>query len=76
MKSIGELATDIFEYESGEMQTEDMFQFYVNLINSGVIVSLQGQYQRTANDLKDAGIIERNEHTKQWNVSIDHEQLK
>lgn len=47
--------TDIIDYESGEMEMEDMAEFFQGMINSGVVWQLQGHYGRTAVALIEAG---------------------
>jgi hypothetical protein len=48
--------TDIIDYESGEMDQEDMAEFFQGMINSGVVWQLQGHYGRTAMVLIEAGV--------------------
>ena len=38
----------IMAYESGEMEQDDMIEFFQELIDSGMAWSLQGHYGRTA----------------------------
>lgn len=45
-------------YENGELDMEKTVELFQNLIDSGLIFSLQGQYMRTAKDLVDAGLID------------------
>lgn len=47
--------TDIIDYESGEMDHEDMAEFFQGMINSGVVWQLQSHYGRTAVALIEAG---------------------
>ena len=47
--------TDIIDFESGEMDSEDMAEFFQGIINSGVVWQLQGHYGRTAVALIEAG---------------------
>ncbi len=47
--------TDILDYESGEMNQEDMAEFFQGMINSGVVWQLQGHYGCTAVALIEAG---------------------
>ena len=47
--------TDIIDFESGEMDSEDVAEFFQGMINSGVVWQLQGHYGRTAVALIEAG---------------------
>jgi phage antirepressor YoqD-like protein len=51
--------SQIMAYESGEMEEPEMIAFFQFLLDSGMIYSLQGSYQRTAQQLIDAGLIEQ-----------------
>ena len=51
--------SQIMAYESGEMEQAEMIAFFQFLLDSGMIYSLQGSYQRTAQQLLDAGLIEQ-----------------
>jgi len=46
---------DIIDFENGEMDHEDMIEFFQGMINSGVVWQLQGAYGRTAVALIEAG---------------------
>ena len=54
-----DLVGKIMMYEDGEMDEEGMIDFFQTLLDNGMIYSLQGTYQRTAQSLIDAGLIER-----------------
>lgn len=45
----------IMRYENGEMEEEEMVEFFQELINSGLAWKLQGHYGRTAKALIEAG---------------------
>ena len=45
----------IIQYESGNMDDEEMVSFFQELIDSGVVWSLQGHYGRTAVSLIEEG---------------------
>lgn len=45
----------IIAYENGEMNEEEMVEFFQELINSGMAWKLQGHYGRTASALIEAG---------------------
>ena len=51
--------SQIMAYENGEMEEPEMIAFFQFLLDSGMIYSLQGSYQRTAQQLIDAGLIEQ-----------------
>jgi len=57
---------ELMAYESGEMDTEQVADMFSRLIKSGLIHQLQGSYGRTASQLLDAGILDR-----QGNVDYD-----
>tara|TARA_Y100001973_G_C5192886_1_gene332156 strand:+ start:565 stop:753 length:189 start_codon:yes stop_codon:yes gene_type:complete len=42
---------DIIDYEEGEMEWERMIEFFQEMIDSGIVWSLQGSYGRTAHRL-------------------------
>jgi hypothetical protein len=46
---------DIIAYENGEMDADDMIDFFQGMINSGAVWQLQGHYGRTAKALIYAG---------------------
>ena len=45
----------IIRYEAGEMEPEDIPAFFQQLIDTGLVWSLQGHYGRTANRLIEEG---------------------
>lgn len=47
---------DILAYEQGEMEEDQMVDFFQNLIDTGAAWFLQGHYGRTAASLISAGI--------------------
>lgn len=49
----------IIEFESGELSMEETVNLFQELINTGVIFSLQGSYQRAAQQLIDAGLVSK-----------------
>ena len=51
-----EVVSKIMEYEGGEMDHEQMEEFFQELIDSGLAWELQGHYGRTAVSLIDAGL--------------------
>ncbi len=46
---------DITDFENGEMNEEQVAEFFQGMINSGVVWQLQGFYGRTAVTLIEAG---------------------
>jgi hypothetical protein len=55
--AVGVKITDINRYESGQMDEEEVVNFFQDLYDSGVWHQLQGSYQRTMNDLVQAGLV-------------------
>lgn len=47
---------DIMRYEGGEMDQDEMVQFFQGMINTGTVWQLQGHYGRTAMSLIEAGL--------------------
>lgn len=45
-------------YEDGQLDMEQTIELFQNLIDSGLIFSLQGDYLRVARDLVEAGLID------------------
>ena len=52
-----ELYERITEYESGELNQEQTIQLFQELIDSGLIMKLQGHYGRMAFQLMEAGLV-------------------
>ena len=53
-----DIAGQIIAYENGELPNEDVYALFQFLLDSGMIYSLQGSYQRMAEDLLLAGVIQ------------------
>lgn len=51
------LVDSIMRYEGGEMDDEEVVEFFQWLVNSGVVWQLQGSYGRTAKALIEAGLV-------------------
>jgi len=51
-----DLVDKIIAYESGEMNEEEVAEFFQELINTGMAFQLQGKYGRTAKALIEQGI--------------------
>ena len=54
MQNLTEMIT---AYEKGELNQEQTIQLFQELVDSGLIVNLQGHYQRFAAQLLDCGLI-------------------
>ena len=52
------IAGQIIAFENGELPNEEVFALFQFLLDSGMIYSLQGSYQRMAEDLILAGKIQ------------------
>ncbi len=51
-----DLVDALMRYEDGEMTQEETVELFQAMINTGMVWQLQGTYQRTANDLIQAGL--------------------
>ena len=49
--------TRIIEYEQGDLNDEEIIELFSDLLNSGLVYSLQGHYHRQCQCLLDAGLI-------------------
>ena len=52
------IAGQIMAFESGELQNEEVYALFQFLLDSGMIYSLQGSYQRLGEELILAGKVE------------------
>lgn len=52
------VVTDIVRYESGEMDDEEVLDFFQYLVDTGLVWNLQGSYGRAARSLIEQGFIE------------------
>jgi len=52
-----DLTERIVSYERGELTDDQTFQLFQELIDSGMIMNLQGHYQRLAAQLLEAGLV-------------------
>jgi hypothetical protein len=59
---------DIMSYENGEMEEEEMIEFFQSLINSGMAWTLQGSYGRMAMRLVEDGFCTLPEQSEENNV--------
>jgi len=55
MDTVGQLMA----YENGEMNEQEVIAFFQFLLDSGMIHSLQGSYQRMSEHLLSEGLIEQ-----------------
>ena len=53
---MGDLLSQILDYEAGEMDEDEEILFFQELINSGLCWQLQGSYGRTAQGMIKAGL--------------------
>ena len=54
-----DVVNQIMAYEQGDMDDEEVIDFFQTLLDTRIIYSLQGSYQRQAQALLEAGYIER-----------------
>ena len=52
-----EMIEDIVRYESGEMDEEQEIEFFQALLDTGIIFSLQGHYQRQMDRMIENGVV-------------------
>lgn len=58
-----DLVSQIMDFESGDMDQDEIPVFFQELINSGLAFQLQGFYGRTAVDLIESGVCTPRETT-------------
>ena len=58
------LVDKIMAYEQGEMDQEEMVEFFQELVDDGLAFRLQGHYGRTASRLIEAGLVRPGKGTK------------
>jgi hypothetical protein len=56
-KTILSMSNRIFLFENGELEDEEVIELFQDLIETKMIFSLQGSYQRIAQDLIEQGLI-------------------
>ena len=54
-----DLVTQIIKYETGEMEIEEVIEFFQDLIDTGLVYQLQGSYGRQAQAFIQAGYCHR-----------------
>ena len=52
------IANQIIAYESGQLDEQETIDFIQSLVTSGTIYHLQGSYQRLAEQLIEAGLVD------------------
>jgi hypothetical protein len=52
-----EMIEDIKRYENGEMNEDQEVEFFQTLLDTGIIFSLQGHYQRQMDRMIENGVI-------------------
>ena len=57
-----DLVSKIMDYEDGQMDDDEVIAFFQELIDTGVINSLQGSYQRQAQNLIRQGLVSAKGH--------------
>lgn len=55
----------LIAYENGTLDDNDTVVLFQNLIDSGLIFSLQGHYMRVVKDLVEAGLIDLSTDTEE-----------
>ena len=53
-----DLITQIIEFESGRLTTDEIVDLFQELIDSNTLVHLQGHYHRVAEQLSNLGLVE------------------
>jgi hypothetical protein len=48
----------LMAYEDGSLETDLIPELFQNLVDSGLIFSLQGHYMRAVKDLVEAGLVD------------------
>ena len=61
-KKSTDIVGKIMAFEQGELENEEVYALFQFLLDSGMIHSLQGSYQRMAEDLLLAGVIDMPQH--------------
>jgi hypothetical protein len=61
----------IMAFESGELDTQETVEFFVELFNSGLINQLQGSYGRAGHGMLNNGVIVHGEN----GYEIDQDRL-
>lgn len=56
--------SQIIAYEQGELDDAAIIELFQYLVNTGIVWSLQGHYQRSAEALIEAGLVTLPEETE------------
>ena len=64
-KASMDIVGKIMAFEQGELDNEEVYTLFQFLLDSGMIHSLQGSYQRMAEELLLAGMIHMPDHKHQ-----------
>jgi len=59
---MSDIVSQIMAFEQGELANDEVYALFQFLLDSGMIHSLQGSYQRMAEDLLLAGKVEMPKH--------------
>ena len=59
---MSDIVSQIMAFEEGQLANEEVYALFQFLLDSGMIHSLQGSYQRMAEELLLAGKIEMPKH--------------
>lgn len=64
-----DIVGQVVAYEAGELTEEEAIEFFQQIVDNGLVWTLQGSYGRTAQRLIDAGLVkvkqEENENEDQ-----------
>jgi hypothetical protein len=63
MGKMKDIVMDIMAYESGEMNEQEILDFFQYLVDTKLVWQLQGHYGRTATALIETGAISDNTNT-------------
>ena len=74
-KESTDIVGQIMAFEQGELDNEEVYSLFQFLLDSGMIHSLQGSYQRMAEDLLLAGVIEMPQHRNQEREMFSYEEV-
>ena len=69
-KESTDIVGKIMAFEHGELTNEEVYTLFQFLLDSGMIHSLQGSYQRMAEDLILAGKIQAPDKNEEWRKEI------
>ncbi len=64
----GDVVGKIMDYEGGNMDDEQIIQFFQEIVDSGLVWELQGSYGRMATHLIKEGLVHRKGEKRLMNV--------